>query len=137
MVIKKGAELDLDIQTLALGGRGVAKCNGLVVFVEAALPGQRVKAKIFRKRKGFAEARILEVTKESPQAVVPRCAYFGECGGCRFQNLNYTAQLKYKGQQVEESLAHLGGFENPPVLETVPSPEQFYYRNKMESSFGD
>ncbi|MCH8871236.1 23S rRNA (uracil(1939)-C(5))-methyltransferase RlmD [candidate division KSB1 bacterium] len=134
--IKKGQEIELDIETLAFGGRGIAKANGFVVFVENAIPGQRVKARVYRKRKGFAEARALEILQRSPEEVEARCPHFGECGGCRSQNLDYKAQLKYKHQQVVESLERLGGFEKPPVLETLASPEQFYYRNKMEYSFG-
>ncbi|MFQ6112834.1 MAG: 23S rRNA (uracil(1939)-C(5))-methyltransferase RlmD [bacterium] len=136
MNIKKGSELNLDIETLAFGGRGVAKVDSLVVFVDGALPGQQVIAKIIRKRKDYAEARALGVVKESLEAVEPRCPYFGECGGCLLQNLEYMAQLKYKRQQIGESLQHLGGFKSPPVLDTLPSPEQYYYRNKMEYSFG-
>jgi len=134
--IKKGQEIELDIETLAFGGRGIARANGFVIFVENAIPGQRVKARVYRKRKGFAEARALEILQSSPEEVEARCPHFGECGGCRFQNLDYKAQLKYKLQQVIESLERLGGFANPPVLETLASPEQFYYRNKMEYSFG-
>ncbi len=134
--IKKGQEIELDIETLAFGGRGVAKANGFVVFVENAIPGQRVKARVYRKRKGFAEARALEVLQTALEEVEAKCPHFGECGGCRLQNLDYKAQLKYKHQQVVESLERLGGFTKPPVLETLASPDQFYYRNKMEYSFG-
>jgi len=134
--IKKGQEIELDIETLAFGGRGIAKANGFVVFVENAIPGQRVKARVYRKRKGFAEARALEILQSSPEEVEAKCPHFGECGGCRSQNLDYTAQLKYKHQQVVESLERLGGFTKPPVSKTLASPEQFYYRNKMEYSFG-
>ncbi|MFQ5603657.1 MAG: 23S rRNA (uracil(1939)-C(5))-methyltransferase RlmD [bacterium] len=134
--IKKGNQLALDIETLAFGGRGVVRVDGLVIFVEDALPGQTVQARITRKRKGFAEAKCLRVEKKSPEEVAPKCAHFGECGGCRFQNLDYQAQLKYKQQQVVESLEHIGGIKNPPVQPALASPEPYYYRNKMEFSFG-
>lgn len=119
--IKKGQEIELDIETLAFGGRGIAKANGFVVFVENAIPGQRVKARVYRKRKGFAEARALEVLQSSPEEVEARCPHFGECGGCRSQNLDYKAQLKYKHQQVVDILERLGGFENPPKSEAKRS----------------
>jgi 23S rRNA (uracil1939-C5)-methyltransferase len=135
--IKRGAEVELEIESLAFGGRGVARASGLVVFVEDALPGQIVRARIIRKRKEYAEARIIAVLKDSPEAVSPRCPHFRDCGGCSFQHLEYSAQLKYKRQQVIESLRRIGGIENPPVEEILPSPSQFYYRNKMEFSFGD
>ncbi|MFQ5709326.1 MAG: 23S rRNA (uracil(1939)-C(5))-methyltransferase RlmD [bacterium] len=132
----RGSETILNIETLAFGGRGVAKAEGLVVFVDGALPGQQVAARIVRKRKDFAEAKTLRVLQESPEAIAPKCPYFGECGGCRLQNLDYAAQLMYKHHQVVESLEHLGDFEKPDVLQTLPSPDLFYYRNKMEYSFG-
>lgn len=135
--IQRGAELHLDIQSLAFGGRGVAKVSGQVIFVEDALPGQQVSARILRVRKSYAEARALTVLRETPEKVDPRCPHFFDCGGCSFQHLDYSAQLKYKRQQVVESLQHIGGFENPPVLQPLASPEPFYYRNKMEFSFGD
>lgn len=134
--LKKGVELNLEIETLAFGGRGVARADGFVIFVDGALPGQNVHARILRKRKAYAEARTLEITKASLDEVEPRCSHFGECGGCRFQNLDYSAQLKYKRHHVIESLERIGGFCDLPVSDVIASPEQFYYRNKMEYSFG-
>src|SRR3990172_4747248 len=133
---KKGEELRLTIETLAYGGSGVARLNGYVVLVDGALPGQQVSAKIMRIRKGFAEARAIEIIRNSDEEVAPECGHFGECGGCRFQNLSYEAQIKYKQRQVIESLVHIGGFENPCVYATLPSPDKYHYRNKMEFSFG-
>ncbi len=135
--IKRGAEVQLEVQSLAFGGRGVAKFDGFVVFVEDALPGQVVTARVIRKRKGYAEARLVAVLQQSPEQITPRCPHFDDCGGCSFQNLDYSAQLKYKRMQVIESMQHIGGFESPPVVESLASPDQFYYRNKMEFSFGD
>lgn len=135
--IKKGAELELRVESLAFGGRGVCRLNGFVIFVEDALPGQKVQARIFRKRKGYAEARALQMLEPSSEEVLPRCAHFGECGGCRCQNLDYAAQLKYKQQQVTESLERIGGFQTVEVRPTLSSPDLYYYRNKMEFSFGD
>ncbi|NIR51573.1 class I SAM-dependent RNA methyltransferase, partial [candidate division KSB1 bacterium] len=134
--LKRGTELNLEIQSLAFGGRGVARSNGLVVFVENSIPGQKVRARILRKKRGYAEARSVRVLEESSEAVTPRCPHFGECGGCRFQNLHYEAQLRHKHHQVVESLEHLGGFKTPPVRPTLSSPDPYYYRNKMEFSFG-
>ncbi len=137
MKIKKGIELTLKVESLAFGGQGLARVNGHVVFVEGAIPGQEVIAKIIRKRKGYAEARAIEVVQESVHATDPRCPHFGECGGCRLQNLDYRAQCEFKKQQVEETLRHIGGMAESTVRETIPSPDEFYYRNKMEFSFGD
>lgn len=134
--IQKNSEIELDIEKLAFGGQGVARIDGYVIFLAGVLPGQKVKAKITRKKKKYAEAKVLEILAPAPEQVSARCPHFGECGGCRFQDLDYPAQIKYKQQQVVESLEHIGGLEAPDVLPTVPSPEQYYYRNKMEYSFG-
>jgi 23S rRNA (uracil1939-C5)-methyltransferase len=135
LILKKGQEIELEIQSLAYGTKGVARLNGYVVFVEEALPGQRVRAQIVKKKKDYAEARPLEVLQQSPDFVEPRCKHFDDCGGCRLQNLSYEVQLAAKQRQVTELLEHLGGFANPPMLPAVGSPQIFFYRNKMEFSF--
>lgn len=134
--IRKGDLCTLEVSKLAFGGKGVAKENGFVIFVDGGLPGQQVRARISRKRRDFAEARVVEVLRRSNDETTPRCKHFGECGGCRFQNLDYAAQLFHTRAQIVESLEHIGGFADPPVLETLASPDQYYYRNKMEFSFG-
>jgi len=133
--IKKGAELELEIESLAFGTKGIARINGYVVFVEEALPGQRVRAQIYKKKKGYAEARSLEVIQQSPHFVTPRCRHFDDCGGCLLQNLDYSIQLSAKQQQVQELLEHIGGLAGPLVLPVIGSPQTFFYRNKMEFSF--
>lgn len=134
--VRKGTDLTLSIESLAFGGRGLAKVDGLVVFVEGAIPGQVVQARITRKRRGYLEARAVEILTKSENEVEPVCAHFGECGGCRLQNLSYEIQLQEKRAQILESLEHIGGFKEPNVLRPLPSPDQFFYRNKMEYSFG-
>ncbi len=131
----KGSEIDLDIESLAFGGRGIARVEGFVIFVDDVLPGQRVRARLVRKRGGYGEARVLQLLRQSPEFVAPRCRHFDDCGGCLFQNFDYAAQLEVKYRQVVETLQHLGGFAEPPVLPPIASPEVFYYRNKMEFSF--
>ncbi|OQX87285.1 23S rRNA (uracil(1939)-C(5))-methyltransferase RlmD [candidate division KSB1 bacterium 4484_87] len=127
--------VDLEIESLALGGKGVAHVDGYAVFVRRALPRQRVRVQIVRPKKSFAEARVLEILKHSPEEVVPPCQYFGTCGGCLLQNLSYDAQLQQKQSQVEETIKFLGGFDPVPLLPILPSPDIFFYRNKMEYSF--
>ena len=87
--VKKGQELDLSIESLAYGGNGIAKVDNFVIFVKGAIPGQIVKARIYKKRKGYAEARTLQILSESPKAVEAPCDHFGVCGGCKIQNLSY------------------------------------------------
>jgi 23S rRNA (uracil1939-C5)-methyltransferase len=134
---RKNEEIEVTIERLALGGRGLAHRDGFVVFVDDALPGDRVRARVFRRQERFAEARAVERLALGPHRVEAPCAHYRarECGGCRFQDLAYEEQLAAKEEQVRETLAHLGGFTDPRVEPIVASPERFRYRNKMEFSF--
>ncbi len=127
--------LEIEIDDLAFGGAGVGRVQDLVVFVEQALPGQKVLARVVKKKKNFAEARLMQILEPSPHQTAPRCRHFGQCGGCAFQHLAYDQQLQYKQKQVEETMRRLGGFEPLDVLPTLPSPCIYQYRNKMEFSF--
>ena len=133
--LKKGAEIELVVESLAFGGRGLARIDGFVIFIDRTIPGQRVLVRIIRKKASYAEARVVEVLQDSPQAITPRCLHFGTCGGCLWQNLNYDHQLEAKRNLVWECLAHIAGLSDDVVLPTLPSPETYYYRNKMEFSF--
>jgi 23S rRNA (uracil1939-C5)-methyltransferase len=133
--VKKGAALELEVQDLAYGGAALAKVDGLVVFVENALPGDLVAATVFRRKRQYAEARAERILRPSPARVVPRCEHVAICGGCRFQDLAYDEQLRHKERQVAECLAHLGGI-SAAVREVIQAPSLFHYRNKMEFSFG-
>ncbi len=127
--------LNLDLEDLALGGKGLAHHEGRVVFVDRGLPGDRVRARASRVRKRFIEARVDELEPRGPHRVAAPCTHVAACGGCRFQDLDYAAQLALKERQVRETLRHLGGFPDPPVRPMVPAPARFHYRNKMEFSF--
>lgn len=135
MELRDTMELELAVTRLALGGRGVARASGLVVFVDGGLPGALVRARVTRVRKGFAEAEVLEVLTPSPEAVTPACRHADVCGGCPWQGLDYQAQLFWKREQVAETLARLGGLTDVTVHPTVASPQPFAYRNKMEFAF--
>jgi 23S rRNA (uracil1939-C5)-methyltransferase len=137
MRIRKGADLELTVEKMAYGGKGLCRVDGFVVFVEGGVPGDRVTARVFRKKKGYAEARILDLAASSPERVAAPCPYSDYCGGCQWQHVRYPAQLRYKTGQVAESLAHIGGLEQAVVRPAVPSPKQTAYRNKMEFSFSD
>lgn len=132
-----GEILNLTIEKLVYPGRSLARYNGQAVFLDFGLPGETVKAEIFRRRKGFLEGRLLEVVKPSADRVSPRCSHFGLCGGCVYQDFDYQKQLEQKEKLVRESLQKLGGFASPPVEPILPSPDIFFYRNKMEFSFAD
>jgi 23S rRNA (uracil1939-C5)-methyltransferase len=134
--IKKNDTLELTIESIAFGGKGIARKNNFVIFVRDALPGQTVKALIIKKKSGFAEAIITEVLQSSPDEIPAPCPYFGDCGGCRFQNLAYPAQLAMKTAQVRELYAHLAGMPDIPILSALPAPQIYAYRNKMDFSTG-
>ncbi len=132
---KKGEALELTIDSLAYGGGGVARHNGFVVFVKRALPGERVRARIVKRRSGFAEAVVEELLEPSPHVAQPKCAHFGVCGGCATQNYPYEQQLEQKQAQVQDVFARLGGFGGAEVQPIIGSEETYHYRNKMEFTF--
>lgn len=135
MSIKKGAELDLVIEKFADRGKSLARVDGQVVFVQEAVPGDRVRVQVIRKKKKFLEARIEELLEPSELRTEPRCPYFGTCGGCKWQHVKYEAQVDAKRQSVAEALEHVGGFEGVHVNPTIGARDAYYYRNKMEFSF--
>ncbi len=135
--IKKNTVLTLEVEDLAFGGMGVAKPDGFVVFVEGAVPGDRVKARIFKKSKNHATARLEEIESPSPDRIIPECPIFDVCGGCTWQQLRYEDQLKWKSRHVADTLSRLGGLDPlPEIRPIIASPEVWNYRNKMEYSFG-
>jgi 23S rRNA (uracil1939-C5)-methyltransferase len=133
--VAKDQELELHVDSLAYGGNGVARLNGFVVFVRRGLPGDTVRARITKVKRSHAEAVAVEVVEPSAERVDAPCAHFPACGGCRFQDLAYDAQLDAKQEQVREALRRIGGIAEPPVQPIVPAESQFFYRNKLEYSF--
>src|SRR5919204_2925502 len=133
--IAKDQELELHIESLAYGGNGVARLNGFVVFVRRGLPGDTVRARVTNVKRRHAEALAVEVVEPGPNRVDAPCAHYPACGGCRFQALEYDAQLEAKHEQVREALRRIGRIEQPPLEPIVPAESQFHYRNKLEYSF--
>ncbi len=133
--LRPGQELEIAVEKLAFGGRGLARHEGFVVFIERGLPGQTVAARITGVKKGFAEAKAVRVLTQSPDRVEPFCPHFGVCGGCDWQDLAYPAQLHWKRVHVAESLSRLANLHDIDVAQTVPSPKTRHFRNKMEFAF--
>ena len=127
----RGAELDLSIESLAHGGSGVARHDGYVVFVRGGMPGDRVRAEVTKPKRGYAEARLVELIAPSPDRVEPRAPH----PGAPWQVLPYERQLAEKEAQVRDALIRLGGLDDPPVEPIAPAVEQWRYRNKVEYSF--
>jgi 23S rRNA (uracil1939-C5)-methyltransferase len=135
---RRGEMLEVEVESLAFGGRGVARADGLVVFVAGALPGDRVRAEVTKGKKRFAEARTVELLKPGADRIADVCVHGGEpCPGAPWQGLAYEQQLSAKSGQVEEALSRIGGLEGFELEEIVPAAEQWRYRNKLEYSFGE
>ncbi len=129
---RRGQELELTVDSMAFGGAGVSRLEGYVVFVSGAFPGDRVRAVVGKSKRGYAEARAVELLEAGPERIPPRA----EHPGAPWQFLPYERQLQIKQDQVEEALrriGHLSGYALEPI---VPAVEQWRYRNKLEYSFG-
>jgi 23S rRNA (uracil1939-C5)-methyltransferase len=135
---RRGEPLELEIDSLAFGGRGVARSDGYVVFVSGALPGDRVRAEVTKAKRRFAEARALELLRPARDRVADRCVHEGEpCPGAAWQGLPYERQLAHKQEQVGEALRRIGGLEDFELEAIEPAKERWRYRNKLEYSFGE
>jgi 23S rRNA (uracil1939-C5)-methyltransferase len=129
---QRGDELQLTIDALAFGGAGVARTDGYVVFVQGAVPGDRVRALITKRKRAYAEARAVEIVEPSPDRIDP----VADHPGAPWQVLRYERQLEVKQAQVDDALRRIGkldGYELDPI---VPAVAQWRYRNKLEYSFG-
>jgi 23S rRNA (uracil1939-C5)-methyltransferase len=133
--VKPDDELELRVDSLAYGGNGVARLNGFVVFVRRGLPGDVVRARVTKVKRNHAEALATEVVQPSALRVDAPCEHYPACGGCRFQDLAYDAQLEAKESQVADALRRLAGIAEPPMEPAVAAESPFHYRNKMEYSF--
>jgi len=134
---QKGQTIELNIDSLAFGGQGIGRINGYVVFVKGGIPGDRLTVRIYKTKKDYAEASVVEVIDPSPDRVQAPCPYSGYCGGCQWQHLDYKKQLLYKKSHVKESLSRIGGLDRVSVHDVLPAEKTFAYRNKMEFSFSD
>ena len=123
--------VDLRIEDVAFGGKGVARAQGKAVFVPYTIEGELVSAEIVREKKQFAEAEPVEVKQSSPNRVAPQCPYFGRCGGCAYQHIDYQHQLAIKRRQVRDALQRIGKLKDVPMRPIIPSPRQYAYRNRI------
>jgi 23S rRNA (uracil1939-C5)-methyltransferase len=125
--------IELTLTTLTYGGDAMGRdSSGRAIFVPFGLPGETVRVRLVDERKGFARAELLEVLHASPRRIAPRCAHFGKCGGCHYQNLSYSDQLAAKTDILRDQLTRIGKIENPPVQPIVPSPAEWNYRNHVQ-----
>ena len=125
----------LEITTLAAEGKAMGRWQDQVVFVPMTVPGDLVDVQIRNRRRRFMEGTVVRYVHRSPLRVEPFCAHFGVCGGCKWQNLPYAEQLRFKTEQVRDQLARIGKIELPAVRPCLASAETQFYRNKLEFTF--
>ena len=123
--------VDLKIEDVAFGGKGVGRENGKAVFVPFTIDGEMISAQITREKKQFAEAEVVDLQERSPHRVNPECPYFGRCGGCSYQHIDYEHQLAIKWRQVRDVLQRIGKFKDIPMRPIIPSPISYAYRNRI------
>lgn len=125
------------IEDIAAEGKAIGKADNKVVFVPFAVPGDVVDIQVTNNRKNFMEGHVVKWHKYSPNRIEPFCSHFGLCGGCKWQNLPYEEQLKFKQKQVTDQLKRIGKLELPAILPIIGSKNITHYRNKLEFTFSD
>jgi tRNA/tmRNA/rRNA uracil-C5-methylase (TrmA/RlmC/RlmD family) len=123
--------VDLKIEDIAFGGKGVGREQGKATFVPYTIEGEFVSAEIVREKKQFAEADLVEIKESSPHRASPECPYFGHCGGCAYQHIDYEHQLEIKRRQVRNVLHRIGKLRDIPLRPIIPSPKPYGYRNRI------
>src|ERR1700761_7882217 len=136
-VAKKRFFENVTIIDIAEEGKGVGKAGDFVLFVDKAVPGDIADVQVYRKKKNFGEGKIVQLKKASEFRTEPFCEHFGTCGGCKWQHMTYAAQLQFKQKTVAGALIHLAKIDVIGMLPIVPSPEDRYYRNKLEFTFSN
>ena len=123
--------IELKIGDVAFGGKGVGRLDGKAIFIPFTIDGEKVRAKIVREKRNFAEAELESVSEASTHRVEPSCPYFGRCGGCSYQHISYDHQLEIKSRQVESALNRIAKLETISLQPIVPSPAEYGYRNRV------
>ncbi|MBD3378918.1 MAG: TRAM domain-containing protein [Candidatus Omnitrophica bacterium] len=120
-----------EIYSLAFGLKGIGRIDGKVCFVKGALPGEQVVFRVVRDKGRYLEGELLEVLEPSKHRITPECPYYGRCGGCQGQHMDYSEELRYKEEQVDELLKRLAGTDSPALLKIEPSSKEYGYRSTV------
>ena len=128
---KLGDQINLTIHDLAFGGEGVGRIDDFVVFVPFVIVGETVAAEITEVKKNFARAKLLRVITPAPERVTPECQYFGACGGCQYQHIDYAAQLRFKHKQIADLFERVGKISPEKIEPVLPCPAPYGYRNRI------
>lgn len=130
--LQLGQEVLVTIERLGIYGEGIAHWNGYTLFIEGALPGEEILARLIERKRHYGRAEPIRFDKKSPERIAPVCPLFGTCGGCQLMHLDYPSQLAMKRQNVLEALVRIGKWEDLVVLPCVHSPDPLHYRNKIQ-----
>lgn len=128
---------DLEVIDISTEGKSIAKHEGLVVFIDGAVPGDIVDVMIHKKKSSFAEGKVHAIKKYSAERVTPRCEHFGTCGGCKWQNFSYKKQLEFKKKYVLDAFTRIGKLSFDEILPILGNANEYFYRNKLEFSFSN
>ena len=131
MALAVGDKVTLTIEDIAFGGEGIGRLDELVVFVPFVAMGEVVEVEVVELKKKFARARLLRVIESSKERVEPKCRYFGECGGCQYQHLDYAAQVRIKHKQIGDLFERIGHLDRSLVAAVAPCPKPYGYRNRI------
>jgi tRNA/tmRNA/rRNA uracil-C5-methylase (TrmA/RlmC/RlmD family) len=129
--LKLGDKISVAIHDLAFGGEGVGRIDEFVVFVPFVITGETAEVEITEVKKNFARAKLLRVVTPAPERVAPECKYFGACGGCQYQHINYAAQLRFKHKQIADLFERVGKISPDKILPVLPCPSPYGYRNRI------
>jgi tRNA/tmRNA/rRNA uracil-C5-methylase (TrmA/RlmC/RlmD family) len=131
MSLTVGDRATFTIEDIAFGGEGIGRIEDLVVFVPFVAPGEVVEAEVVEVKKRFARARLVHVNQSSEERVEPKCSYFRQCGGCQYQHLDYTAQLRIKHKQIGDLFERIGHLDRSLIAPVIPCPKPYGYRNRV------
>jgi len=126
-----------EIVDISTEGKSVAKVDGMVIFVDGGVPGDLADVMITRKKNNYAEGHVVALKTASPNRLQPKCEHFGNCGGCKWQHMNYETQLFFKQKTVADALTRIGHIDISTLKPIFANRESYFYRNKLEFSFSD
>jgi tRNA/tmRNA/rRNA uracil-C5-methylase (TrmA/RlmC/RlmD family) len=129
--IVPGSRHTVTIKDVGFGGEGVARLDDFVIFVPFVMTGEVVEVEITEVKKKFARAKLARVVEASPERAQPLCRYYGDCGGCQYQHIEYSAQLRLKHKQICDLFERIGGFDSKVIAPVIPCPEPYGYRNRI------
>ncbi|MEE9247712.1 MAG: TRAM domain-containing protein, partial [Dehalococcoidia bacterium] len=127
-------DLTITLTDIAHGGDAIGRDDGRVIFARYGIPGETAEVQVLRQRRDYAQGRVTRVLDPSPHRTTPPCPYFGVCGGCQWQHIDYPFQLELKRKILKEQLERIAKIDNPYVTPTLPSPDPWHYRNHARFS---